>query len=251
VTAQELRSAPGADDTTTLRRRLGEFDWYHTQELAPGVVTPGLFDHRPYVDRYGIPADLTGKRVLEVGTFEGFWAFELERRGAEVTAIDVDRMQQLDWPPRLRPGEDGQRGEGFAIAKEAYGSNVERVGLSVYEATPERLGGPFDLVFIGSVLIHLRDPMLALERLARLCRGELILCEEYSRLLGLLPLQLALFRAEAAWMVWWLPSARTWLSMVASAGFEEVREHDRFLLRFRARRGGVRHVVIHARGPRE
>jgi tRNA (mo5U34)-methyltransferase len=248
MTGQELRSPPGTDDAD-LRRRLGEFDWYHTQELAPGVVTPGLFDHRPYVHRYGIPADLSGKRVLEVGTFEGFWAFELERRGAEVTAIDLDRMQELDWPPRLRPSEDGRRGEGFEIAKEAFGSNVERVGLSVYDATPERLGGQFDLVFIGSVLIHLRDPMLALERLAGLCRGELILCEEYSRLLGLIPLQLALFRAEAAWMVWWLPSVRTWLGMVGAAGFEDVREHDRFLLRFRARRGGVRHVVIHARGP--
>jgi hypothetical protein len=107
MTGSELRSPPAADDTAALRRRLGEFDWYHTQELAPGVETPGLFDHRPYVDRYGIPADLSGKRVLEVGTFEGFWAFELERRGAEVIAIDVDRMQQLDWPPRLRPSEDG------------------------------------------------------------------------------------------------------------------------------------------------
>jgi tRNA (mo5U34)-methyltransferase len=247
MSAEELQTAPNPAE---LRRKLSEFDWYHTQELAPGVVTPGLFDHRPYVHRYGIPQDLTGKRVLEVGTFEGFWAFELERRGAQVTAIDVDRMQDLDWPPRLRPEEDGRRGKGFAIAKDAFGSKVERVGLSVYDATSERLGGQFDLVFIGSVLIHLRDPMLALERLAALCRGDLILCDEYSRILGLIPLQVALFRAEAAWMVWWLPSIRTWLQMISSAGFDDVREHDRFLLRFRERRGGVRHVVIHARAPR-
>ncbi len=64
-----------------------------------------MFDLRPYVDRYGLPADLSGLRVLDVGTFEGFWAFELERRGASVTALDVDRIQQLDWPPRLRPAE--------------------------------------------------------------------------------------------------------------------------------------------------
>ena len=62
-------------------------------------------------------------RVLDVGTFEGFWAFELERRGAEVVALDVDRIQQLDWPPRLRPAEDGRRGEGFELAREALGSD--------------------------------------------------------------------------------------------------------------------------------
>ena len=102
-----------------MSERLGEISWYHTQELGPGVVTQGMFDLRPYVERYGIPADLTGLRALDVGTFEGFWAFELERRGAEVVAIDVDSIQDLDWPPRLRPAADGRRGEGFEVAREA------------------------------------------------------------------------------------------------------------------------------------
>ena len=106
----------------------------------PGLVTPGLFDLRPYVHRYGLPEDLTGLRAIDVGTFEGFWAFELERRGAHVTALDVDRIQELDWPPRLRPRDDARRGEGFELAHAALGSSVERVGMSIYEATPERLG---------------------------------------------------------------------------------------------------------------
>jgi SAM-dependent methyltransferase len=232
-----------------LRERFGEIDWYHTQELAPGLVTPGMFDLRPYVDRYGIPEDLSGLRALDVGTFEGFWAFELERRGAGVTAIDVDRIQDLDWPPRLRPPGDGRRGEGFELARDARGSQVERRGLSVYEATPERLGGTFDLVFCGTVLIHLRDPMLALERMARLCRGRLILADEYSRRLSWLPFAAADFRAETPWSTWWRPSIRAWLSMVRAAGFEEVRRHGRFNMRFRAQGGSVPHVVIHARGP--
>lgn len=232
-----------------LRERFGEIDWYHTQELAPGLVTPGMFDLRPYVDRYGIPEDLTGKTALDVGTFEGFWAFELERRGAEVTAIDVDRIQDLDWPPRLRPASDGRRGEGFELAREALGSKVRRVGLSVYEATPERVGGPFDLVFCGTVLIHLRDPMLALERIASLCRGQFVLADEYSRRLSWLPFAAADFRGETPWSTWWRPSIRAWQSMVRAAGFESVKRHGRFTMRFRAKRGGVPHVVIHARGP--
>jgi tRNA (mo5U34)-methyltransferase len=189
-------------------------------------------------------------RVLDVGTFDGFWAFELERRGATVTSIDLDRIQQLDWPPRLRPAEDGPRGQTFQLAREALGSSVERIGCSIYESTPERLGGTFDLVFCGSVLIHLRDPMLALERMAGLCRGRLILAEEHSRRLA--PFRFvrgAEFRGDSPWSTWWIPTAATWLRMVETAGFEGVTEHGRFNLRFRAQRGGVPHVVIHARGP--
>jgi tRNA (mo5U34)-methyltransferase len=237
------------DAVERLRERFDDIAWYHTQELAPGLVTPGMFDLRPIVDRYGIPADLTGVRALDVGTFEGFWAFELECRGAEVTAIDVDHIQGLDWPPRLRPDQDGRRGEGFELAQGALGSSVRRVGMSIYHATPDLLDGRFDLVFCGSVLIHLRDPMLALERMADLCRGHLILTEEYSRRLALRPFSGAEFLGETAWSVWWRPSIATWLAMVRCAGFEEVRKHGRFNMRFRDRRGGVPHVVIHARSP--
>jgi len=233
------------DASAGLRERFGEIDWYHTQELAPGLVTPGMFDLRPYVDKYGIPDDLSGVRALDVGTFEGFWAFELEQRGAEVTALDVERLQQLDWPPQLRPGDDGLRGEGFRLAKEARGSAVERVAMTVYEATPERLGS-FDLVFMGSVAIHLRDPMLALERLASLCTGRLIFADEYSRRLSLLPWPAAEFRGHTPWMTWWRPSVRTWHTMLGTAGFGNVRRHSRFNMGFRSMRGGVPHVVFHA-----
>ncbi len=238
-----------ADALARVRERLDDIGWYHTQELGPGLVTPGMFDLRPFVDRYGIPEDLSGMRALDIGTFEGFWAFELERRGARVTAIDVDSIQDLDWPPRLRPSTDDRRGEGFELAKAALGSSVERIGMSVYEATPDALGGRFDLVFCGSVLIHLRDPMLALERVAGVCGGRLILAEEYSRKLELLPFRAAEFRGETPWSTWWRPSSRAWLSMARTAGFEGVHRHARFNMRFRAMRKVVPHVVLHARGP--
>jgi tRNA (mo5U34)-methyltransferase len=208
-----------------------------------------MFDLRPYVERYGIPADLSGQRVLDVGTFEGFWAFELERRGAaEVVAIDVDDVAQLDWPPRLRPAAGGRRGEGFELARAALGSEVRRVGISVYDADPAALGGPFDLVFVGSVLLHLRDPMLALERLAALCRGRLIVADEYSRRLSLLPFAAAEFRGDSPWMTWWRPSPRTLVRMIHTAGFEDVTLQGRFRMRFRDQPGAVPHAVVHARG---
>jgi tRNA (mo5U34)-methyltransferase len=245
-----MASATGTGtDPAQLREVAETGDWYHSIELAPGVVTRGMFDHRPYVKHYGLPENLAGKRVLDVGTFEGFWAFELESRGAEVVALDVPRIQKLDWPPRLRPKDDEERGDRFRLAAEARGSTVRWVGTSVYDATPEELGGQFDLVFCGSILIHLRDPMLALERMAALCRDRFILAEEYARRVEWIPgLKLTEFKSGAH-MTWWRPTTRTWISMVHTAGFEDVGHHGRFNMRFREdRRRGVPHTVIHARG---
>jgi hypothetical protein len=52
-------------------------------------VTEGLFDLRPYVERYGLPERMDGMRALEVGTWDGFWAFEMEHRRAEIVALDL------------------------------------------------------------------------------------------------------------------------------------------------------------------
>src|SRR5919201_205600 len=64
---------------TDLLERARQQRWYHTLELGDGVVTDGWFDLRPYVHHYGLPERLDGVRALEVGTWDGFWAFELER----------------------------------------------------------------------------------------------------------------------------------------------------------------------------
>jgi tRNA (mo5U34)-methyltransferase len=238
-------------DLDRLRKLAAENDWYHTIELAPGIVTGGMFDHRPFVDRYGLPGRLDGKRALDVGTFEGFWAYELERRGAEVVALDVPRIQMLDWPPRERPDEDGPRGDKFRIAAEARGSDVRWVGGSIYETFPEDLGGTFDLVFCGSVMIHLRDPALAMERMAGLCHGDFVFADEYSWKLERIPrIHLAEWK-NGKHSTWWRPTTRTWMAMIHLAGFEDVRHHARFNLRFRDQpRRGVPHTVIHARAPR-
>src|SRR3954453_4625765 len=172
--------------------------WYHTLEL-PGFTTSGVFDLRPVVGEYGLPGSLEGMRVLEVGTWDGFWAFEMEKRGAaEVIAIDLDDENELDWPPRRRTPKEGvKRGTGFEIAKELLGSNVQRVVRSVYHALPEDLG-QFDLVFCGSVLIHLRDQMLALERIANLTKpgGVFISSEAYEWVTDVVPFPIARFRGN-------------------------------------------------------
>jgi tRNA (mo5U34)-methyltransferase len=231
-----------------LVRRVREHRWYHTIELGPDLVTDGWFDLRPFVGRYGLPERMDGMRALDVGTWDGFWAFEMERRGAEVVALDLDDQSELDWPPRRRPASfppPEERGSGFRIAREVLGSSVERVSTSIYAATPERLG-TFDLVLCGTVLVHLRDQLLALERIADLCGGTLISAEEHDRLSALIPFPVSRYFADRdASVVFWLPSARTWRRMMWTAGFERVERHAAFTMR--SRDGfKVPHVVHHA-----
>jgi hypothetical protein len=89
--------------THDLAARVAARDWYHTLELAPGVVTPGWFDLRYRPGRIDFPADLHGLRCLDVGTFDGFWAFTMERRGAaEVVALDARSGDGRDLRLRLR-----------------------------------------------------------------------------------------------------------------------------------------------------
>jgi tRNA (mo5U34)-methyltransferase len=227
--------------------------WYHTLELAPDVVTDGWFDLRGYTDRYGLPERMDGLRALDVGTWDGFWAFEMESRGAEVVAIDLDDERDLDWPPRRIPERfpDRRRGRGFEIAKELRGSRVERHNLSVYDATPERLGR-FDFILCASVVMHLRDQFGALERIADLCAGTFLSIEEYDPWVGLLPFPAARYLADRdKAVVFWLPSVRTWKRMLWSAGFDIVERRGRF--RVRSTEGfSVRHVAFRCEklGPR-
>ncbi len=231
-----------------LAERVAQLGWYHTLELAPGVVTPGMFDLRPYVDRYGLPERLDGLRVLDVGTWDGFWAFEMERRGAaEVVALDLDDERELDWPPRRRPSEfpSRPRGDGFRLAHEVLGSKVQRVVCNIYDADPAFLG-TFDLVFCGMVIIHLRDQLLAMERIARLCKGTFITAEEPDKLLSFLPFPASRYRADRdSAVVYYMPNKAGWKAMLRTAGFDSVRQHAYFNMP--ARHGfSVQHLIHHA-----
>ena len=215
----------------TLEERVRALDWYHSIELAPGVVTPGFFDHRRILGRVELPLDLSGKRCLDVATFDGFWAFEMERRGAaEVAAIDVLDPRQWDWPANAREetiesvGRRKAEGRGFDLAHEALGSSVQRVELNVYDLDESSPGGTFDFVFLGSLLMHLRDPVRALGRVRDVCRGELLVVDNVH--LGLVPLPgrvgaASLDGAGRPW--WWKPNRRALVNWVEAAGFEVVR----------------------------
>ena len=196
--------------------------WYHTIELAPGVVTPGHFDIRGVVDRIPWP-ELRGKRCLDVGTFDGFYAFEMERRGAsEVVAIDIDDPAEFDFMPRaaptFQPGEE-LGGSGFRIAAEALGSQVERIGMSVYDLTPDAVGR-FDVVFCGTLLQHLRDPLAALLAMHSVCAGRLLTVERIDTFTSVVLPRLPVQRIIGNRLTWSMPNAAGHRALVHTAGFD-------------------------------
>lgn len=202
--------------------------WYHTLDLAPGVVTPGWFDLRGVVGRWPWP-DVRGKRCLDVGTYDGFLAFELERRGAaEVMAVDVPNHEDWDWPPDVRAEGPGrlaelagpEKGRGFEIARKALGSKVEKRNMTVYELDPELLG-TFDVVVCGSLLLHLRDPLRALEAIRSVCTGVFLSSEQIDLALSLrYPRRPVLhLNGSGALSQWWVPNVAAHRQMLFAAGF--------------------------------
>ena len=219
---------PGVDRAEVEGRR-----WYHTLDLPGGVTTPGWFDVRRTVQHVPMPATLEGKRCLDVGTWDGFWAFEMERRGAaEVHAVDIQDQELWDWPPEMRVTGAHRKGletleefrEGntaFDVARRALGSNVERHDMTIYELSPERLGGTFDFVMLGSLLLHLRDPVGALSAMRTVVGGEAVIADTVDAVPTLLRPKTPTARLEGRgrpW--WWQPNRAALLQMIRSGGFE-------------------------------
>jgi tRNA (mo5U34)-methyltransferase len=128
------------------------------------VVTPGTHDSPAalaWLDELGLPRSCAGRRVLDVGCRDGFFAFEMERRGASVLAVDYTRADET----------------GFALAAELLDSRVEHRLANAYDLDPGTHGW-FDIVLFLGVVYHLRDPLRALDALRSVCRpGSLLFAE--------------------------------------------------------------------------
>ncbi|MDY6936472.1 MAG: glycosyltransferase [Cyanobacteriota bacterium] len=170
VLVPEMTTTPSPTRQQTLQEKVASFPfWYHKIELPGGIVTPGGWPTEP--EKFGIPQDLTGKRVLDVGAWDGYWTFEALKRGAaEVVAID----DFSDYLGRLETS-DRRAWDTFDCCREAFGYDArqcQRTEISVYEVSEAKLGR-FDVVFCFGTIYHLRYPLLALDKLAAICDGEI------------------------------------------------------------------------------
>ena len=144
-----------------LRREVASIKWYHQIDLGHGVVTPGVDNSPRKLARLKLPAHLEGKTVLDVGAWDGFFSFEAEKRGAQrILATDSFSWGGGGW------GDN----RGFELARRTLGSRVEDLNIDVLDLAPERVG-TFDVTFFLGVLYHMRHPLLALEKVAGVSRG--------------------------------------------------------------------------------
>ena len=185
---------------------------YHSLELNDGTVLPGLIGVealRARVRAFPIPEDLRSRRVLDVGAASGWNAFEMERRGAEVVAIDCVEYSE------------------FRAVAELRGSRIDYRMLDVDELDPAGIG-TFDYILFFGVLYHLRHPLLGLEKICALARDSVFIESFVADGLG--------ERSDACTLEfyetdelggqtdnWFGPTTKCLMAMCRSAGFAQVK----------------------------
>lgn len=195
-----------------LEREVARRHWFHTIEVGPGLKTKGHYEPipGPLFDSFGIGRDLSGIRALDLGCADGAYAFELARRGAYVTAVDIFSAdaQNVEFLSRVL---------GLPVAYERK---------TIYQLD----GEPFDLVVALGVLYHLEHPLLGLQCLNRVARKTLLLESHIETSWRARGGRFAQFFPDRELnndpSNWWAPTQECLFALVGSAGFE-IREHRR------------------------
>ena len=221
--------------------------WYHKIELVDGIVTPGWSPID--ASRYNIPDDLTGKSVLDIGSWDGFWTWEALKRGADsVVAIDdfsdhIGQVDGKDCVPRnewetfdiCREALGYVYSQGSAHWKNAGGQSVSRHSMSVYDLK-EELGGQFDVVFFFGTIYHLKHPLLALEAISSVSAGSIYVetacLDDYSPYTGSIGHGfnqnecVMEFYPERQYgnndSNWWAPTLECLGAMLRSVGYQDI-----------------------------
>lgn len=242
-----------ADDK---RRRMAAFSWYHTVDLGDGVLTPGQYDHRDVLGEYGIPDDLAGKTVLDVGPAHGFFAFELERRGAaRVATLELPSWSAHDGSHQLRTtfeesGADQDHEtylhDTLRFAIEARGSRVEQRFGNVYDLDPAT-DGTFDVVFCASMLVHITDPLRALYAIRSVTTDHALIATTIDASRWRRSTPRAAFFGRLDGQTFWAPNMACLEAWALAAGFARVERVSEFRLRSVDGEFDQPHGVIRAR----
>lgn len=217
--------------------------WYHAIDLGDGVITPGPFRMADYLKHYHFPDSLAGKRVLDVGASNGFFAAHFERLGAEeVVALDLPTWADQDMTPRFRRQFEEKSAaekadidrqllrDSFTTVIEELGcKNVRKVDRTIYQLDPADLG-TFDLVFCGSMLMHVRDPMLGLFGMRSVCKedGRLIIAVSTSMENETEPV--ARFAGQWNQTNWWVVNPPCLQNMLRCADFDGIENEELFVI---------------------
>lgn len=197
-----------------LKKRVSGIHWHHKIDFGNGIVTPGGGDNVAKLERIGLPKDLTGKTVLDIGAWDGFFSFESEKRGASrVLALD-----SFVWKASR------SKKAGFNLAREALNSKVEDVEMEVLDISPEKIG-TFDLTLFLGVLYHIRHPLLALEKVFSVTK-EMAIIETEVDMLDVDRPAIAFYpgkELEGDPTNWCGPNPQAVEAMLTVAGFSKVK----------------------------
>ena len=166
--------------------------FYHTMDVPGHGTVEGEWDLRGALPQYLGHYDFAGKRALDIGAASGSLTYHMEQQGAEVVAFDLSEDYDWDIVPFKANDQQAARLErrshlrrinnGFWLCHKAFGSRAKMVNGVVYDIPVDI--GPVDVAVFGSILLHLRDPFLALENGARLAQDAVIVADvsPYGRL---------------------------------------------------------------------
>lgn len=193
---------------------------YHMLEFSDGSRINGDYDMRQYLHFYDIPDDLSGKKALDIGTAGGFFALDMARRGASVTAIDI-----WDWDPVQEIGQEN-------------GYDITYYQKSVYELDAEF--GQFDIVVCGSLILHLPNPFGVIEAVSSVCRGRAIVATSCPADSATEVRPICEFVGQRAddgpYWSYWTIGAEALRRMFLAAGFSSTSEPKHFWLKTEAER---------------
>lgn len=232
----------GSCSAEEFQRRCAEQDhWYHSYYFTNGFSWRGEYDIGRDVADYGLPDQLAGMSVLDIGTGSGWFATYFEQQGADVTTLDSRRYVDFDVRGRYEPGRlpegtapdrfdaEGQPvwhspvSGGFWIMKDLLGLKARFLNARVYDVSPRLFGGrKFDLVFMGSLLMHLRDPVGALMAARSVCGGLLITNASVTAGDESDTPTMELINNERDKANWWRPNRACLSGMLHAAGFGDV-----------------------------
>src|SRR5262245_18105189 len=199
-----------------LAKRVAALPWWHKISLAGGVVTPGHVDAAATFPQLQLPQSLEGKTVCDVGAWDGGYSFECEKRGAsDVLATDWYCWEGPGWGKKAS----------FELAREAVRSRVRDCTVDVLALDAGQLG-TFDFVLFLGVLYHMRHPLLALEKVASLARGMLVVETHLDMLDAPTPAMAFYPGAELASdpSNWFGPNPACVMAMLRDVGFTQTLE---------------------------
>jgi tRNA (mo5U34)-methyltransferase len=201
-------------DVNEIKEKVAQIEWFHTIDLGHGIITPGVDNTPCKLKKLGMPENLEGMTVLDIGAWNGFYSFEAEKREAKrVLATDSYCWNGEGWGTK----------DGFDLAKKVLNSQVEEREIDVLDLSPEEIG-VFDLVLFSGVLYHMRHPLLALERVYNVTGRQLIL-ETHVDMLGFKRPAIAFYPAQEAYndpTNWCGPNIPAVNGMLKTVGFQKV-----------------------------